>query len=216
MEEVTRQQGQARQADGSSARAAVDWFVRHEVPLEPGEGFLGVWRDSRLILLRDMLLPLLLAIMLVALFALTYRRATLVETILFGLLLPLSFAVLIWLPVAILRWYFRIYVLTNRRLIRREGIIWRARNEVQLPKVQNASYSSVGLQKWVGLGTVKVETASMGRAFQMDNVRDALGISQQILKAADEAKHSRALMDEEQVRRMLEAHLVAPGGRRGS
>ncbi|MGB9594472.1 MAG: PH domain-containing protein, partial [Anaerolineae bacterium] len=111
---------------------------------------------------------------------------------------------------------FRIYVLTNRRLIRREGIIWRARNEVQLPKVQNASYSSAGLQKWVGLGTVKVETASMGRAFQMDNVRDALGISQQILKAADEAKHGRALMDEEQVRRMLEAHLVAPGGRRSS
>ncbi|GAB4400330.1 MAG: hypothetical protein Kow00123_08150 [Anaerolineales bacterium] len=211
MEEVTRQQGQARQADGSSARAAVDWFVHWQVQLQPGEGFLGVWRDSRLILLRDMLLPLLLAIMLVALFALTYRRATLVETILFGLLLPLSFAVLIWLPVAILRWYFRIYVLTNRRLIRREGIIWRVRNEVQLPKVQNASYSAAMLQKWVGLGTVKVETASMGPALTLDNVRDALSISQQILKAADEAKRERAFLDEAQVRQRLEKDLVAPG-----
>lgn len=216
MEEITRQQGQARQAGESATQTAVDWFARWQVPLEPGEAFIQVWRDSRLILLLNTLLPLLLAVIGVVLFALTFRRATLVETILFAVLLPYSFVVLLWLSAEILRWYFRIYVLTNRRLIRREGIIWRVRNEVQLPKVQNASSSAAMLQKWVGLGVVKVETASMGAAFTMDNVRDAVAISQQILKAADEAKRQRALLDEDQVRRMLETHLVAPGARRGS
>ncbi|MDH7490591.1 MAG: PH domain-containing protein [Anaerolineae bacterium] len=216
MDEVTRQRGQARQAGESSAQANVDWFARWQVSLQPGEGFLGEWRDSPLVLLLNMLPPLLLAVVLVPLFVLTFSRSTPLATVLFALLLPLSFVVLIWLSVVMLRWYFRIYVLTNRRLIRREGIIWRVRNEVQLPKVQNASYSAAILQKWVGLGTVKVETASMGPALTLDNVRDALSVSQQILKTADEAKRQRALMDEEQVRRMLETNLVAPGPQRSS
>lgn len=216
MEEVTRQQAQLRQADGSKTKATVDWFTHQQVKLEPDEDFVHVWRDSLLVLFLKMALPLLLAIIGVALFALTFRRATLMESVVFALLLPLSFAVLIWLSLVILRWYFRIYVLTNRRLIRREGIIYRSRNEVQLPKVQNASYSAALLQKWVGLGTVKVETASMGAAFMMDNVRDALAISQEILKAADEAKRQRALVDEEQVRQALERGLVAPATRRVS
>lgn len=216
MDEITRQQAQLRQADGSRTQATVDWFTRWQVALESDEHFKHVWRDSRLILFLNMALPLLLAVVGVALFALTFRRATPVESVLFALLLPLSFAVLIWLSVVLLRWYFRIYVLTNRRLIRREGIIWRSRNEVQLPKVQNASYSAAMLQKWVGLGSVKVETASMGPAFKMDNVRNALAISQEILRAADEAKRQRALMDEDQVRRILEKDLVAPSVRRPS
>jgi hypothetical protein len=48
----------------------------------------------------------------------------------------------------------------------------------------------------------------------MDNVRDAEGISQRILRAADEFKRERALMDEEQVRRMLAQRLVEPGAGR--
>lgn len=214
VDEITRQQVQVRQAVGGSPLAAVDWFARDQIQLEPGEVFIRVWRDSRLILLVRMALPFLLAVMLVALFALTFRRATLFEKVLFPPLLPLSLVVLGWLSVAILKWYFRIYVLTNWRLIRREGIIWRARNEVQLPKVQNASYSAATLQKWVGLGTVKVETASMGPAFTLDNVRGAPGISQQILKAADEAKRERELLDEEQIRRMLAQSLIAPRAQR--
>lgn len=216
MDEITRQQAQLTHANGSKTKATVDWFTRWQVELESGEDFIHVWRDSLLILFLNMALPLLLAVAGAVLFALTFRRATPVATILFAVLLPLSFATLIWLSLAILRWYFRIYVLTNRRLIRREGIIYRSRNEVQLPKVQNASYSAAMLQKWVGLGSVKVETASMGPAFKMDNVRDALAISQEILKAADEAKRQRALMDEDQVRQILERDLVAPVPRRPS
>lgn len=213
MEEITRQQVQFRQADGSSAQAAVDWFTRHEVPLQPQEVFIQVWRDSLLVLFNRILVSLLLAIIEVVVFFLTSRRATLIETILSAALLPVSAAVLGWLSVGMLRWYFRIYVLTNRRLIRREGILWHVRNEVPLPKVQNASYTAATFQKWMGLGTVKVETASTGPAFRMDNVRNAQAISQRILRAADEVKYRRELLDEEQVRRILEENLVAPSPR---
>lgn len=214
MDETTRQQGQPRQISKAGAPAAVDWFVRRQVKLEPGEVFLGVWRDSLLILFVRMFPPLLLATMIGILFAATLRRATLVEQILFAVLLPLSFIVLAWLSAAMLRWYFRIYVLTNRRLIRREGIILRTRQELPLPKAQNAAYSAATIQKWLGLGTVRVETASVGPAFRIDNVRHALEIGQQILKAADEAKHQRALMEEDQVRRILAEALISPGKER--
>lgn len=214
MDETTRQQGQPRQTSKAGAPAAVDWFVRRQVKLEPGEVFLGVWRDSLLILFVRMFLPLLLATIIGVLFAATLRRATLVEQILFAVLLPLSFIVLAWLSAAMLRWYFRIYVLTNRRLIRREGIIFRSRQELPLPKAQNAVYSTAMIQKWIGLGTVRVETASVGPAFRIDNVRHALEIEQQILKAADEAKYQRALMEEDQVRRMLAETLISPGKER--
>lgn len=214
MDETTRQQGQPRQISKAGDLAAVDWFARWQVKLEPGEVFLNVWRDSLLILFLRMFPPLLLAAMIVVLFALVFQRTTLVERLLFGLLLPLSFIVLAWLSAAMLRWYFRIYVLTNRRLIRREGIIWRTRLELSLPKVQNAAYSAATIQKWLGLGTVRVETASVGPAFRMDNVRHAPEIGQQILKAADEAKYQRALMEEDQVRRMLAETLISAGKER--
>lgn len=216
MDETTREQGQPRQTGKAGDPAAVDWFVRWQVKLEPGEVFLEVWRDSRLILALPMFVLLLSAAMLVVLFAVTLRRATLVEQILFVVLLPLSFAALIWPSAAMLRWYFRIYVLTNRRLIRREGIIQRTRPDFPLPKVQNATYSAATIQKWLGLGTVRVETASAGQAFRMDNVRHALEIGQRILKAADEAKYQRALLEEDQVRRILAKTLISPSEERMS
>ncbi len=188
----------------------MDWLVRREVQLESGEEIKDAWRESVLLLIWRLMAPLLLAGLSVALFALTFRLTGVARWLVFGPLLPLSLSILFWIIALIIQWYARIFVLTNRRLIRREGIIWTSRNEVQLPKVQNASYSAITLQKWVGLGTVKVETASAGPPLLLDNVRGALDISRQILKAADEAKRERELMGEEQVRRMLEASLVPP------
>lgn len=214
MDEATRQQTRLRQADGSSTQATADRFARWQVKLEPGEVFLEVWRDSLLILIARLVPPLLLAALLPALFGATLRRSTMAERVLFAVLLPVSFLVLFRIIVVMLRWYVRIYILTNRRLIRREGIIWRTRLELSLPKVQTAMYSAAMIQRWIGLGTVRAETASVGPAFRIDNVRHASEIAQQILKAADEAKYQRALMEEDQVRRMLAETLISPGKER--
>ena len=185
----------------------MDWFVQSQIKLEPNEQFKETWRQSRLILFLHLLGPLLLAIVLVALFLLTTSVEGLLERAIRILLTPLSLVALIWISVIIVLWYVHIYVLTNRRLIHRKGIILRSRVEVQLPKVQNASYAAEMVQKWVGLGTVKVETASVGPAFVIKDVRDALGISQRVLVAAEQAKQELALMNESQVRRLLSAQI---------
>jgi uncharacterized membrane protein YdbT with pleckstrin-like domain len=185
----------------------MDWFVQSQIKREPQEDFKEIWRKSRLVLLWRLLGPLLAAILLVAAFLLTASADGLVERAALALLLPLSFVVIIWISVVIVQWYVNIYVLTNRRLIHRQGIIIRSREEVQLPKVQNASYAAEMVQKWVGLGTVRVETASVGLPLVITSVRDASGISQRILVAAEQAKKELALMDENQVRRLLNRRL---------
>jgi uncharacterized membrane protein YdbT with pleckstrin-like domain len=185
----------------------MDWYAQSQVKLEPQEQIKETWRLSRLVLLWQLLAPLLLALFLTAAFLITISRTSLVERAVFIALLPLSFIALLWISVIIVQWYVNIYVLTNRRLIHREGILLRSRVEVQLPKVQNASYAAEMVQKWVGLGTVKVETASVGLPFVITSVRDALGISQRVLVAAEQAKQELALMDESQVRRLLSAQL---------
>lgn len=213
MDDLTRQLVQPIQASGASTSVDVDWFVRQQVPLEPGEEFRAAWRESWLVLLWRLLGPLVLANVAAVLFFLTSHRASRLEQIGFGFVLALSFIAVGWISLILVQWYVRIYVLTSRRLIWRQGILWRTRLELSLPKVQNASYSAAMLQKWVGLGTVRVETASVGLAFRIDNVRHALEISQEILKAADEARYQRALMEEDRVRRMLAEGLVAPSGK---
>lgn len=185
----------------------MDWFAQSQVKLEPQEQSKETWRQSRLVLLWRLLGPLLLAVFLVALFLVTMSGAGLVERAVFTALFPLSFVALIWISVIIVQWYVNIYVLTNRRLIHREGILLRSRVEVQLPTVQNASYAAEMVQKWVGLGTVKVETASVGPPLVITSVRDALGISQRVLVVAEQARQEFALMDENQVRRLLSARI---------
>lgn len=185
----------------------IDGFIQRQVRLEPKEEIKGSWRQSRLILIWHLLGLAALAIVMVALFFVTISRASLIARVFFAVLIPLSFAVLIWMSLVFIDWYVRIFVLTNRRLIRREGIIRRNRLEVQLPKVQNASYSAEMVEKWLGLGRVKVETASTGPAMVINGVRGALGISQLILTTAEKAKQEIALGDEDKVRKLLSERL---------
>jgi len=185
----------------------MDWFVRSQIRLEPKEQFKETWRQSGLVLVWRLLGPLVAAVVLATLFLLTTSAEGLVRQAARIVLLPLSLITVIAISVIIVLWYVHIYVLTNRRLIHRKGIILRSRVEIQLPKVQNASYTAEMVQKWVGLGTVKIETASIGPAFVIKNVRDALGIAQRVLVAAEQAKQELALVDESQVRRLLGARL---------
>lgn len=185
----------------------MDWFVQSQIKLEPKELFKETWRQSGLVLFWRLLGPLLLAVILVALFVLAASAEGLIRQVIRIALLPLSLATLIAISVIIVLWYVHIYVLTNRRLIHRKGIILRSRVEVQLSRVQNASYVAETVQKWVGLGTVKVETASVGPALVIRDVRSALGIAQRVLAAAEQAKRELVPMDENQVRRLLSARL---------
>jgi len=185
----------------------MDRFVTWQVKLAEKEKHVKHWRRDGLILLWESLGPAIVALVLAAAFILAARVASL-RPIAFAMILPLGLVVAVWTGVVIVQWYVRIFVLTNRRLIRREGIITTKRLEVQLPKIQNTSYAAVMVEKWLGLGKVTVETASMGPPLVIDKVRHAPAIAQRILAEAETAKTEIAMLDERQVRHRLSERLT--------
>ena len=185
----------------------MDRFVGWQVKLAETEKYVAHWRRDGLILIWESLKPATLALVLAVVFVLTARVGSL-RPLAFALILPVGLVVVIWASVVIVQWYVRIFVLTSRRLIRREGIITRKRLEVQLPKVQNTSYAAIMVEKWLGLGRVTVETASVGLPLVIDKVRHAPDIAQRILAEAEAAKAEIAMLDERQVRQRLSERLT--------
>ena len=68
------------------------------------------------------------------------------------------------LLVAFLQWLSRIYVLTNRRVIRVKGVLRIRIFECPLARIQNTVLSLSFLERIVGLGTILFATAGTGRA----------------------------------------------------
>jgi uncharacterized membrane protein YdbT with pleckstrin-like domain len=186
----------------------MDWFVEREVKLEPGETLVDDWRESKLMLLWRLLGPLALALFLIVLFFSSMDRATSLESIVFTFLLPASVVTVAWVSLVILQWYMRIFVLTSLRLIRREGVLRVNRVQTQLPKVQNASYALSGVQKWLGLGKVTVETASMGPPLTIGLVRGVPAIAALVLEASETAKRQTSHLDEPEIRQLLSQRLT--------
>lgn len=186
----------------------MDWFVERQVKLEAEEKLVDSWRESALVLSWRLLGPVVLALFLIVLFFSSLDRATSLEGIVFAFLLPMSVVTVLWVTVVILQWYVRIFVLTNRRLIRREGILRVRRLQTQLPKVQNASYAMMGVEKWLGLGKVTVETASVGRPLVIQKVRKSPEIADLILETARTARREVAHMDEPEIRQLLSQRLT--------
>ena len=186
----------------------MDWFVEREVKLEEGETLVDFWRESKLVLFWRLLGPAAVALFLIVLFFSTMNRATSLESIVFAFLLPMSMLTVVWITVIILQRYMRIFVLTSLRLIHREGILRVARVKTQLPKVQNASYALIGVEKWLGLGKVTVETASMGPPLVIGLVRGVPDIAALVLKASEEAKRQTSHLDEPEIRQLLSQRLT--------
>ena len=185
----------------------MDRFVEWQVKLAEKEKFVARWRRDFLILLWESLKPVTLGLVLLVVFGLSARVDSL-RPLAFALILPLGLVVIVWTGLVIVLWYVRIFVLTNRRLIRREGIITVKRLEVQLPKVQNTSYAAAMVEKGVGRGRVTVETASVGPPLVMDKVRHAPAIAQQILNQAEAARAEIAQLEEWQIRQRLSERLT--------
>ncbi|MDE9367410.1 PH domain-containing protein [Luteipulveratus sp. YIM 133132] len=69
-------------------------------------------------------------------------------------------AVLAWVVVPILKWRTSIYVITNRRLITREGIITRTGRDIPLYRINDVTYEKDLLDRLLGCGTLVVSDAT--------------------------------------------------------
>ncbi|NNG40979.1 PH domain-containing protein [Flexivirga sp. ID2601S] len=123
--------------------------------------------------IKAILLPLLLGLLIiVAAFAASFwissqgwsDWATLAVWIV-ALLLLLAFVV-----VPILRWRTTIYVLTNRRLITRRGILSKSGRDIPLYRINDVSYEKGLLDRLLGCGTLIISDASEQAGVRLHDV----------------------------------------------
>ena len=89
------------------------------------------------------------------------------------------------------RWYFRNYIITNKRVIEGSGIIGRSYIDCSLGRIQNTMVDISIPGRMSGYGTVSITTASNSKfAIKLENVRDPLGIQRKINEAVESYKSS--------------------------
>ena len=166
-----------------------------QVSLAPDEVVIIERRQSLLAPAARSALPFVEALGLTALFLgyLSLRgfvRALAGGLILFLALLVLAHASLIWV-----RWYRRVYLVTDRRAIRRDGILAVVQREAPLEKAQNVTYIQGGLEKVLGLGRILIETSSAGKPITFDLITEAPRLTEAIMQQID-ATRGRATQQE--------------------
>lgn len=84
------------------------------------------------------------------------------------------------------RWYFRIYIITNKRIIEGSGTIGRSFVDCSLGRIQNTMVNVSILGRMFRFGTVRITTASSSKfAIKWENVRDPLSIQRKISEAVE-------------------------------
>jgi len=94
---------------------------------------------------------------------------------------------LVW---ALLQWFGRIYILTDRRVIRQRGVLNIQVFECRLDRLQNTFIHRTLVQRILGIGTIFFATAGSGQVEAMwQHVAHPAGVHKQIIEAI--ARHSR-------------------------
>src|SRR6058998_3464232 len=140
--------------------------------LLPGETVLILARQHALILWRHILLNLLAAVILIG-SAFAWGHYWL----LLFYIAPLAY--LLW---GILERNSREYVVTNRRVVKQEGILTISSFDAPLDKINNIFHEQSALGRMVGFGDVGLETASEQGTTIFDKIPDPIGFKNCIVE----------------------------------
>lgn len=150
-------------------------------------------------LIRFALQPILIAIAAVIVGAISLSFSG--EGIIVGLLdtlirlvaLGLVAVAIVWLPIQIIRWKTRHYVLTNRRVIESAGMMRKTTVDAGLDKITDVSYAQPWLGKMMGYGDISVVTAA-GAPIDLDQIIGAIEFKKAIMEAQEALIRERAGM----------------------
>jgi uncharacterized membrane protein YdbT with pleckstrin-like domain len=98
---------------------------------------------------------------------------------------PLGVALLIWagfVVVKYLTWTYTHFVLTDRRVISRSGIISKRGTEIPLNRINNIDFSQGLLLRVIGAGDLDIESAGKEGQSHFDNVRHPDMVQQEIYR----------------------------------
>lgn len=117
-----------------------------------------------------------------------------------------------WFLISFLEWWFCVYVITNKRIILRRGILQMERQVLPLEDVNSVMAVRVGLGKFLNVGHVRVTTAGRSSNLVMENVSDPVGVSRRIEELQELARRQSTVMQWGEIYSRLEdlLHLLPP------
>ncbi len=86
----------------------------------------------------------------------------------------------LWVLVPFLRWRTTTYSLTNRRIITRRGILNKTGHDLPLMRINDVSYSRSLLDRMLGCGTLRIQTAAENGPVILPDVPDVEHVHVQI------------------------------------
>jgi membrane protein YdbS with pleckstrin-like domain len=105
-----------------------------------------------------------------------------------------GFAIVGWVIVPVVRWYTTSFILTDRRLITREGALMRRGHDVPLSRIRDVSVSRGVLERLVGSGTLAVEYAGE-RELEIPDVPEIEAVQRKLNELIDALPEARAASD---------------------
>jgi membrane protein YdbS with pleckstrin-like domain len=99
--------------------------------------------------------------------------------------IPLALGILVYLAFVIvkyLNWTYTHFVLTDRRVISRTGIISKRGTEIPLDRVNNIDFSQRLFERLIGAGDLSIESAGKDGQSHFENVRHPDMVQQEIYR----------------------------------
>ncbi len=83
-------------------------------------------------------------------------------------------------------WKFRLYVLTNERIVVRNGVVSREGTEIPLESINNVLYSQSVIERLLGYGDVLIESAGSQGQSRLDDIPDPEAFQSEVYRAREE------------------------------
>ena len=91
-----------------------------------------------------------------------------------------------------LRWVTTHYVVTDRRLITRKGLVARSGRDMPLARVNDISFSHSVFERMLGCGTLVVESAGERGQLVLEDVPHVEAVQRRIYELVDASAHGRS------------------------
>ncbi|TQN30360.1 membrane protein YdbS with pleckstrin-like domain [Haloactinospora alba] len=96
-------------------------------------------------------------------------------------------AVVVWF-VPLLRWWTTLYLLSSRRLMRREGILAKQGHDMPLTRVNDVSFTISLWERLLGYGSLAVQSASEQEGMVLEKVPRVRWLQGEIYRKVNEAQ----------------------------
>jgi hypothetical protein len=122
-------------------------------------------------------------------------RLTIITDIVQWILVLMIIVAVIWLPINLVQWYSRKYVLTNRRAMRMSGVVRKTSFDSSLEQINDISLEQTFIGRTLGYANLTLFTASDTANEQYEQLMDGLQFKKAVLDAKEGIRLSAPLME---------------------